>query len=282
MTKQEAANYIRGKEHLLKNEDLDTLYEECDYLDRSAVTELFLEMGINPLLHMTRVPNRFARHLNIKSMDIPSDITSIGPYAFEYCSGLASVKIPDSVKSLDSYAFFGCAGLTNVAIGSGVEDIWDAAFEGCGRLTNIEIPNSLTSIHTSAFYKCCGLKGVYITDIAKWCDIWFGNIYSNPLYYAKNLYLNGKLVTDIVIPNGVIRLNCLVFYNCDSLTSITIPNSVTIIRNYAFGNCGRLTSIRYVGSKEEWNSIDKSNDWDKNTGNYTVHCIDGDIHKGES
>lgn len=37
---------------------------------------------------------------------------------------------------------------------------------------------------------------------------------SNPLYYAKKLYINGILATDITIPNGVTKIGNYTFYNC--------------------------------------------------------------------
>ena len=36
------------------------------------------------------------------------DVTSIGDYAFAYCSGLTSITIPNSVTSIGDYAFGGC------------------------------------------------------------------------------------------------------------------------------------------------------------------------------
>ena len=45
-------------------------------------------------------------------------VTSIGDYAFTYCSGLTSVTIPNSVTSIGSSAFYGCSGLTSVTINS--------------------------------------------------------------------------------------------------------------------------------------------------------------------
>jgi hypothetical protein len=79
--------------------------------------------------------------------------------------------------------------------------------------------------------------------MAAWCNISFSNTYSNPLYFAHNLYLNGALVTDLVIPDGVTSIGSYAFYNCTSLTSVTLPSGVTSIGSYAFYNCSKLTSV---------------------------------------
>jgi hypothetical protein len=110
-------------------------------------------------------------------------------------------------------------------------------------LTSIEIPDSVTGIGMWAFSNCDSLAGVYITDIAAWCNILFSNIYSNPLYYAGNLYVNNQLVTDLVIPDSVTRIAHYAFSNCTGLTSVVIPDSVTTIDSYAFYSCTSLTSI---------------------------------------
>ena len=41
-------------------------------------------------------------------------VTSIGDYAFLYCSGLTSVTIPNSVTSIGQSAFYGCRGLKEI------------------------------------------------------------------------------------------------------------------------------------------------------------------------
>ena len=198
---------------------------------------------------------------------IPDNVTSIGRYAFYGCEGLTSITIPNSVTSIGAYVFYGCAGLTSVTIGNGVTSIGGSAFRGCSGLTNITIPdsvtkigggafcgcsgltsitipNSVTSIGDDAFYGCSKLQGIYITDIAAWCNIsGVGNLMS---YYGannKNLYLNNELATSITIPNRVKTIPSYAFYSCSGLTSVTIPDSVTSIGDDAFSGCERLTSI---------------------------------------
>jgi hypothetical protein len=67
------------------------------------------------------------------------DVTNIGDYAFQFCSGLTSIDIPDSVTSIGNSAFYNCSGLTSCTIGSGVTSIGYDAFNRCTRLTSITI-----------------------------------------------------------------------------------------------------------------------------------------------
>ena len=174
-------------------------------------------------------------------------VTSIGISAFE-CCGITSITIPNSVTSIESSAFEGCGNLTSITIPNSVTSIRDYAFYGCNSLTSITIPNSVISIGNDAFWDCSSLKEVHITDLAAWCNIDFEDYESNPLYYADNLYLNGTLVTDLVIPDGVTEIKDYAFEDCYSLASITIPGSVTNIGNNAFYECSGLTSVTIPSS----------------------------------
>ena len=174
------------------------------------------------------------------SYAIPDSVTRIGDSAFCGCSSLTSITIPDGVTSIGNYAFEHCSSLTSVAIPDSVTSIGWYTFSDCSSLTSITIPESVTSINWGAFYNCDSLTSVYISDIADWCGISFD---SNPLWCGANLYLNGKLVTNLVIPAGVTSIGYGTFMYCGSLTSIAIPNSVTSIGVYAFKGCSGLTSV---------------------------------------
>ena len=123
-----------------------------------------------------------------------------------------------------------------------VTSIGSCAFYRRQAVTSITIPSSITSIGWSAFFDCTGLTRVTITDLAAWCNIDI-DFNSNPLHYAHHLYLNDTEVTDLVIPDGITKIDGFAFYGCVDLTSVTIPNSVTSIGEGAFMDCSQLSSV---------------------------------------
>lgn len=123
-----------------------------------------------------------------------------------------------------------------------VTKIGEGAFANAA-LTSVTIPSCITFIGKNAFEECTFLTSVNVSDIDAWCRIRFSGFFSNPLSYAQHLYLNGKEVKDLVIPNSVTSIGDYAFIFCGSLTSVTIGNSVTSIGDWAFGFCHSLTSV---------------------------------------
>ena len=169
-------------------------FDGCSGLKKVIVEDIgawcnikFADYSSNPLT--------YAQHLycdentEIFDLVIPNNVTTIGSYAFERCSGLKKVivedigawcnikfaghesnplsyayhlywdenteifdlVIPNSVTSIGSYAFYHCSSLTSVTIPNSVTTIGSSAFENCHRLKSITIPNSVTSIGNYAF-----------------------------------------------------------------------------------------------------------------------------------
>lgn len=116
-------------------------------------------------------------------------------------------------------------------------------------LTSVTIPSCITFIGKDAFMNCNFLTAVNVSDIDAWFRIQFFGLFSNPLFYANHLYLNGKEVKDLVIPNSVTSIGDFAFSGC-GLTSVIFSNNVTSIGELAFRWCG-LTSITFPDNVEK-------------------------------
>ena len=236
------------------------------------------------------------------SFVIPDGVTSIGDYAFYYCSRLTSVTIPDSVTHIGDGAFSGCSNLTSITIPNSVTHIGDRAFYHCSSLTSVTIPNSVTSIGNYAFSNCYNLTSVTIgnsvthigdgafsgcsrltsvtipnsvTSIGNYAFSGCSNLTSITIpnsvtHIGDYAFSYCSNLTSITIPNSVTHIGDRAFYHCSSLTSVTIPNSVTSIGNYAFSYCSNLTNINYCGTEEQWNAINKDDHWYYHIGNCTI------------
>ena len=231
--------------------------------------------------------NAFYNCQFLESVTIGNNVKIIKCGAFGGCSKLNYIFIGSGVTEIqlydenDTYIFSGCNNLSSIIVASEnttydsrnncnaiiekstnklilggketvipntVTRIGDEAFNHRIGLVSVTIPNSVTSIGNDAFGYCSDLTKVNISDIAAWCKISFNNAFSNPLYYAHDLYLNNEKITTLTIPNNVYSIKDLAFYHCSGLTSITIPNSVTSIGNSAFSYCSSLTSVTIPNS----------------------------------
>jgi len=100
-----------------------------------------------------------------------------------------------------------------------------------------------------------------------------------PAYYngyvvtaiSNNGFYNNTTVTSVIILGDITSIGSGAFRGCTNLTSITIPASVTTISSMAFRDCSSLTDIYYAGTEAEWNAIEKTDGWDSNAGDYTIH-----------
>lgn len=163
---------------------------------------------------------------------IPESITQIGDYAFAGNSTIRSITIPESVKLIGTYAFRNCSQLSDVSIiGKGLETVLSNAFSGAN------------------------ISRVNITDLSHWFEINFSSVpntgsviihpqnTANPLSQQADLYVNGELLTELVVPNGVTNIHYSLFSGCTSIQTVVIPGSVREIGEYAFYRCYNLKTV---------------------------------------
>jgi hypothetical protein len=224
--------------------------------------------------HITKIwalgSSNLSRNLNdcknLQEAYIGADISLSSQYPlFKGCGNLRKISGPHASadeKCLlwrrGDYLYlnsFAAGGMLDYEIEHGVTSIVGSAFYG-SRLRSIKIPDTLRSIGTQAFYGCEDLKEVHISDLSKWCGIYYGSEINNfpsfigsPLMYGAKLYLNGSEVTDMIIPDDVSEIKQACFYGCSSITSVTIGSNLITLGAGAFRNCENLRSVNFENAE---------------------------------
>jgi hypothetical protein len=196
--------------------------------------------------------DRFIGTSTLKSLSIPSSITSIFEYAFHDCDSLTTLTvdannayfsaqdgvlfnkaktvlvrclsskstyiIPSTVNTIETEAFGSQEGLTSITIPTSVDSIKEEAFSGCYGLTSVLVPGSVKYIGYSAFDACTGLKSVTLSS-------------------------------------GLIMLDENAFYKCTSLTAINLPATLKILGEDIF-EYSALTTITVDRSNPYYSAKD--------------------------
>ena len=177
------------------------------------------------------------------SISIPESVTNMGESVFEGCTSLRSFRLPRSWTKIPSGAFAECTSLSYLVIPEGIRELGDGAFRDCSGVEELYIPSSLTDVGDDALRGFKNLQHLDIPDVRIWSQIYFGLYEDNPSLWAKEFCVNGEVIENLVIPDGVTRIEEDVFPICRELKTITIPNSVKTIGSEAFYLCPQLTTV---------------------------------------
>ena len=152
----------------------------------------------------------FLRDTPIRSVVMPTTVTSIGDYAFSNCMNLRSVSNLDGITRIGVRAFYGCGNLPSIDLPGSLNYIGQQAFSYCGSLTSIIIPEGVTTINTGTFSGCDDLQSILLAP--------------------QTTCINSQLY------NGT-------FESCSQLTEFRLPPYIQSIGDGCFSSCYNLKDI---------------------------------------
>ena len=177
----------------------------------------FANSSANPAVHS----GRFIVNGNVvRSLNIPTQISTISRYAFYELSAISDVTVPSSVTTIGKDAFYGCDGISKVKI----EDLgaWcSIAFES-------ETANPLSLA-----------QKLYLTSGTEIRDLSFTEIES----ISARAFINCTSITSLVSDDHLKKVGLEAFRNCTSLTTITLGASTSELGERAFMGCSKLASV---------------------------------------
>lgn len=216
-----------------------------------------------PLGLMCPYYERTNYNANIKVINIGEGVESIGRYVFYENQYIEKVNFNakncgDLEERNYSFMLTGQSGNgIDLVIGDSVERVpaylftWENNSNYGANIKSISVGRNVKAIGNNAFamYSGPSIENLYFYDLEQWLNINFENLtYCNPMENADNVYLNGVLFTDLVIPENITEINSYAFYGCQTLKSVTMHDSITSIGRYAFAFCPSLENVRLSNS----------------------------------
>ena len=192
-------------------------------------------------------------------IEIPSQITSIGDYAFygyggswydydNVYEGSINIKFSERLTAIGDYAISNMHYLKEIDLPDSVISIGKGAFASDHNLKSITIPPKMTVISDSLFKDCYELDTFTlpegITEIGKLA--FYNNKFTNiqlPTSLKKiddKAFLSSKL-SSIVIPNSVEYIGESAFQYSNNLKHVKLSKNLKKIEPHSFENCGLVS-----------------------------------------
>ncbi len=182
-----------------------------------------------------------AYNKKLTNIIIPDSVQCIGSNAFYSCK-ISELTIGNSVKKIGHHAFGYCDALTNLTIPDNVVNVGEYAFEGCSALTNVTISGDNSDFGFQSFAGTNNIKSVYLfADIETLCAGFVAD--TQLLLWLEFLFLNGELLTDLIVPSYGTTVASGAFEGYSGLKSVTLSEGVTTIEYGAFSECTNLETI---------------------------------------
>ena len=153
-----------------------------------------------------------------KKIVVENGVTCIGASAFSHFPYVTEAELADSVEIIRGNAFCQCDSLVRIKVGTGLKIVEEYACQNAHALAEI-----------------------YISDLEAWCNA------EDLRGLPGNLYLNGKLITEFVVPDSVTEICHGLCAHRDAITSVVLHDKVTSIGKQAFYGTS-ITSIQIPNS----------------------------------
>ncbi|MBQ7180273.1 MAG: leucine-rich repeat domain-containing protein [Bacteroidaceae bacterium] len=215
-----------------------------------------------------------ASHTEITDLVIPEGVTKISFTSFNGLTNLKTITLPSTLTSWEYKAFCDCSGVTDVYclanpvtltwsesennFKDGKEtqmhvldvDMWQSKFPDA----NATFVGDLTQVN----YTATAAVGAFSADKFTGATTMFGNFFDsetgkgnaifggNLTAVAEGAFAGSTTLTRIDLPDGITTIGSNAFNGCTGLTTMTLPSSVTSFSSNAFAGLTNITDVYFT------------------------------------
>lgn len=206
----------------------------------------------------------FANCHQLKEINLPNTVLSIGARAFENCSALAEITLPSALTSIANGSFTGCVSLFTIHNNSLLDLELQTSTHGAIALYAKTIYNGDGSVEWQG-----GTELTYLVE-HNFRFIKQGEVYTLIAYlgveeevilpnaiagFPYHIALNNQKIKQITIPAGISVIDANAFTNCQNLETVKMADDVITIGDSAFKNCSNL---KYIELSNQLLTIEQS------------------------
>lgn len=159
----------------------------------------------------TSQPN-YETNKNIKGINIPLTIKTIGDKAFKNLENLEEMNFPEGLTSIGAEAFKGCKSIKEINLPETLTEVGEGTFAECSSIKTIKVPDLITYIPMYFCNLCDNLETVYIGKNVKSMGSAFqGSLLSEvhiaaiepPFIETGAAFISNKEIT-VYVPTGTL------------------------------------------------------------------------------
>ena len=222
-------------------------------------------------------------NINLKSVNVPEGITSIGKSCFFDKKGIVSITFPATLREIRANAFLNCISLSEITFQNGNVIPDEKAFRGCSALRKVIVNGTVYTIAEDAESDGAEAPGSGSADerdgtqelpelIERIRDQVFADYYisGNVLirYLGKEerirvpkevriigerAFFGNEQLKTVILPNGLTEIREQAFAGCLTLQTVAFPQTLRRVEREAFAECKKLlssdlpASVEYIG-----------------------------------
>ena len=231
----------------------------------SAAQQTSIDASVLDFSNVEYTQELFSNNKKLEAVVFPKNMSIIGDRTFLECMNLKSMEIPDGMKSIGSLAF-GSSGLETIVIPVSVNKIAEKAFSN-SKLKDVYFKGNQSqweAIDIGADNPELLNATIHFEPNGTWDTGASWRLKEGVLTISgegtvpQDAFPESLIafeIQSVIIEEGITEIGANAFAGCKHIAYVFFPLGLAKIGEGAFGACTALSTVKYAGTEEEWSKI---------------------------